>query len=353
MGCCTYVPKFPTWNLPIKIWKWMPALGHHARELPDITGQIQAQEQNAAVGSAATAWMRYQKTSDRLRDGWDYGDPAGAAYDAVSFLLPSGREVFYKVREVQGISLGFPNSHMVATLAKLSSIESNDVKPPYPPIDPDPPSIYLSVLVAYPISVNSNGIATTAATLVLKYADGSPVIGETVTITTTGSPTITGSPVTTDSLGIGQCTATNTVNETTHFEAVIGSGTLVSNDVVWSGTPIPPCEGIPVTLTVATPGANTCDSGVCAALAGTWALSPDSGSYSSDDEFALCGGYDHLKWYVSCTGEYWTARMSDPVMGTICIYLGPSGAGIGAGLVLTLNDTGPLCSFPATVTLLP
>lgn len=355
MGCCAYVPKFPAWNLPIKIWKWSHALGRCARQLPDITGQIQAQEQSADEGGRCTAYMRYPKEHDRLRDVFDYGHGADASpWDVVSFALPGGREVYYYVRECQGTSTGFPNAHLSCTLAKLTSLETIDVLPPYPPVEPDPPSLVTSSLVAYPVSVANDGIETTESTLTLRYADGSPVIGAVVPITSTGSVSVTGSPVTTDAMGVGVISATNTIEEITHFTATTVAGDIDSNFVDWSTSPTPPCEGIPSSLTVGTVGGNTCDGGLCGALAGVWPMSSHLTAYRSDDEFALCGGYDHLQWYASCHPDgYWTVRLSDPVMGTTVVYAGDIGAGIGSGLVLTMSDASPLCTFPSTVLLLP
>lgn len=300
--CCDYTPKFPQWNLQIKVWKWDFNLGHHVRELPDINGQIQQQDQNAAIGPSATCYMRYRLADDRLRDPYDYG--SATAYDAVSFNLPSGREVTYRVQEVQGMGIGFPNAHMVATLEKLTAAETVIVFPPYDPPDPSVPSIAMSELVAIPWSVPADGVSESFAYLILRHTDGSPAGGVTVTLLTTGDVVIDTPVKVTDSGGLADWSATNGTIEASVFTAtwddIEAPGFIQStttND--WYDPGDPPVTLDPIRIEVLLNA--DVDGSCCSDCNGDWSLSgPVDGIFESDAEFDLCVGapYTGMKWFV-------------------------------------------------------
>jgi len=355
--CCVYVPKFPIWNIDIHVWKWSMGLVHHIRELPDIHGQIQQQDQSAAIGSGATCYMRYQSDDDRLRDPYDYG--SADVYDAVSFELPSGREVFYRVQEVQGMGNGFPNAHMVATLEKLSNIDATVVQPPYPPPAPTGPVIAMSELVADPWSVAADGASESIAHLTLRRSDGSPADGITCTLMTTGDVVIDTPVKVTDAAGLIDWTATNSTIEASVFTAswpgIEAPGyiqSVTTND--WYDPGDPPVILDPIRIVVALFG--NVGTSCCSDLNGDWVLTgPVDGVFSTAADFDVCfAPYTGLKWFVWWDGTYWQAGLGTAidvdfnVTNEICHYTGPYGDDIdpGSGMGLTLvSQNAAVCDF--------
>jgi hypothetical protein len=346
--------------MPIEIWKWSPVLGHHYRELPDVTGQIQAQAQSAATESVATAYMRYPKEHDRLRDSWDYGGAAGS-YDAVAFPLPGGRKVFYAVAEVQGMGMGFPNAHLVATLLKLSALEAAAVQPPYPPGDwlsVDLSSISHSPAVI-PFQDPPNptiNYATIVATV--KRSTGAVVPGIAIEIIS-DSPTeiILAPDGVTDEAGQYTTTSTNSAEETTHvFGVVPGMAGAIgpSDGVDWNAGGAPQL-GVPGAITAA-----GCENNVgtnCGVINGTYTLSADdSGGWVSDELFDLgYPSYQAVRWWVYHDGSlWWVALGQSRESGTAAQYNSQGGDVIGSGLTVVLAALDAyVCSFPSEVLIEP
>ena len=119
------------------------------------------------------------------------------------------------------------------------------------------PSAAMSSIVANPNSLPADGSSTSQLTVTLKDANGNPVSGQVVTLSSSGSGnTITPGSGATDASGKFQATISSTVTETKTVTASTGTLTI-STSVVFSNTSL--CQNVTCTALDQCHDAGTCN----------------------------------------------------------------------------------------------